>query len=310
MTDEVTIGGDHWSAPVQLGAFSLDDLSDDDRSILEPQIPNKGIADAYVSRTVYGTWDGDLFGTYLDNRRNILLEGPTGSAKTTSLRAFAAQWGLPFVQVPVSGSIDLNTLFDSWGSNEAGQLHRQDTSLHAAWRCGGVVVFDELNMALASTLARLHELLDSRRQITLTKRRGEVVRPAKCLLVAATSNPVKTYRGTEELSQAVANRFAHRCPWPYLRAVEDVLVDIPSIVDLAWRIRRSDDTRADLGTNRLVEYREAIETLGGEYAHAMFVDNFPASERLTVESYVTLVSDQIEDEVAQWLAQGVDTQDA
>ena len=73
---------------------------------LSTLIPDKSELDNYIGRTIVGKWDVDILAYARKTRHNVLIYGPTGTAKTTLCMAYAAREGLPFYSVPCNQGIE------------------------------------------------------------------------------------------------------------------------------------------------------------------------------------------------------------
>ncbi len=100
--------------------------------------------------------------------RDIILEGPPGTSKSTLLRAITAEWGIPFVFV--EGNADL-TPAKLVGHHNPARVLREDYSednfvdgpLLEAMREGGFLYIEEFNRAPEDTLNTLLTAMAERR---------------------------------------------------------------------------------------------------------------------------------------------------
>lgn len=253
-------------------------------------IPDKEFwLDTYVGRTVHGVQDLTVFATAHKRRENILLFGPTGSAKTTVTYTYAASVGLPVVNVPCNGAIDPDGLFGGPAKDGDGWKFAPG-DLTLAVQHGGIILVNEANFAPPKILAVLYGLLDRRRTLTLPEAAGwdfptSIKAHPDCIIVAD-YNP--DYIGTRPLSEAFINRFAHKLPWGYERAVEDELIGCTPLQDIADQIRtrhESGDLSSTVPTNLLLEFLDNVyeDALGYDYAVSNFVASFPPDERQVVK---------------------------
>ena len=230
-----------------------------------------------MSRTLSGVRDLDALASHMEAGENVLLEGPTGSAKTLVARAFAAAHGLPFYAIPVNGAIDPGTLWGRYVVREDRSLVWVDSPAALVLMHGGVLVWDEVNMAHPRILSAFHELLDDRRSVTVLEHEGDVIKSHAATLYVATMNP--GYGGTAELNEAFRRRQDAIISWPYLPEVERVLVESSTLLEFANEVRALPEVRTDLSTASLVRLEDMAGSLGLAYASERLVSLFRESER-------------------------------
>jgi MoxR-like ATPase len=139
--------------------------------------------------------------------RDMLLEGPPGTSKSTLLRAVTAEWGVPLVFV--EGNADL-TPAKLIGHHNPARVLREDYSadnfvdgpLLEAMRHGGFLYIEEFNRAPEDTLNTLLTAMAERE--VAVPRVGRVAATAT-FRVIATMNPFDNV-GTTRLSTSVHDR--------------------------------------------------------------------------------------------------------
>jgi MoxR-like ATPase len=139
--------------------------------------------------------------------RDIILEGPPGTSKSTLLRAITAEWGIPFVFV--EGNADL-TPAKLIGHHNPARVLREDYSadnfvdgpLLEAMREGGFLYIEEFNRAPEDTLNTLLTAM-AERQVAVPRAGTVTARPT--FRVIATMNPYDNV-GTTRLSTSVHDR--------------------------------------------------------------------------------------------------------
>jgi MoxR-like ATPase len=139
--------------------------------------------------------------------RDVLLEGPPGTSKSTLLRAITSEWGIPLVFV--EGNADL-TPARLVGHHNPARVLREDYSpdnfvdgpLVEAMRHGGFLYIEEFNRAPEDTVNTLLTAMAERR--IAVPRVGEVV-AAGTFRVIASMNPYDNI-GTTRLSTSVHDR--------------------------------------------------------------------------------------------------------
>jgi MoxR-like ATPase len=139
--------------------------------------------------------------------RDVLLEGPPGTSKSTLLRSITAEWGIPLVFV--EGNADL-TPTRLVGHHDPARVLREDYSpenfvpgpLVEAMRSGGFLYVEEFNRAPEDTLNTLLTAMAERR---ITVPRVGTVEAEASFRVIASMNPYDTI-GTTRLSTSVHDR--------------------------------------------------------------------------------------------------------
>jgi MoxR-like ATPase len=139
--------------------------------------------------------------------RDVLLEGPPGTSKSTLLRSLTAEWGIPLVFV--EGNADL-TPTRLVGHHDPARVLREDYSpenfvpgpLVEAMRSGGFLYVEEFNRAPEDTLNTLLTAMAERR---ITVPRVGTVEAEASFRVIASMNPYDTI-GTTRLSTSVHDR--------------------------------------------------------------------------------------------------------
>lgn len=128
----------------------------------------RGIRDRVAGHLVGRTHELDLLLATVAAGRDVLLEGPPGTSKSTMLRSITSEWGIPFVFV--EGNADL-TPTQLVGHHNPSRVLREDYSagnfvagpLVEAMRTGGFLYIEELNRAPEDTLNTLLTAMAERR---------------------------------------------------------------------------------------------------------------------------------------------------
>src|ERR1700690_2519143 len=142
-----------------------------------------------------------------DAGRDIVLEGPPGTSKTTMLKAITAEWSIPLLFV--EGNADL-TPAKLVGHHNPARVLREDYSadnfvdgpLLEAMRSGGFLYIEEFNRAPEDTLNTLLTAM-AERQIAVP--RADTVTAQPTFRVIASMNPFDNV-GTTRLSTSVHDR--------------------------------------------------------------------------------------------------------
>jgi MoxR-like ATPase len=165
------------------------------------------VRDRVRARVVGRERELDLILAAVAAGRDLLLEGPPGTSKSTLLRAITAEWGIPLVFV--EGNADL-TPAKLVGHHNPARVLREDYSadnfvdgpLLEAMRTGGFLYVEEFNRAPEDTLNTLLTAM-AERQIAVP-RVGSVT-AAPTFRVVASMNPYDNI-GTTRLSTSVHDR--------------------------------------------------------------------------------------------------------
>jgi MoxR-like ATPase len=139
--------------------------------------------------------------------RDILLEGPPGTSKTTMLKAITAEWGISFTLV--EGNADL-TPTKLVGHHNPARVLKEDYSaenfvpgpLVSAMTEGGFLYIEEFNRAPEDTLNTLLMAMADR-QVAIP--RVGLIRAASTFRLVASMNPFDNV-GTVRLSSSVHDR--------------------------------------------------------------------------------------------------------
>ena len=263
-------------------------------------IPDDFFIEDYVSRKINGVTDLDLIDEARALKHNVLIEGPTGSAKTSLVFAAAARAKLPVVTVPCNGAAEPRTFIGGWTPQPDGTFDYVPGDLVKIVQHGGIIYLDEVNMLPPKIAAFLHGLLDRRRTITIPEATGSTfpteVSAHETTQVVAAYNA--GYQGTRPLNEAFKNRFSLKVHFPYLREVEEELLGSTALLDFADSLRlrfEVGDITTPISTNMLLEFEEFShnDALGFDFAIGNFIAAFTIEEQPVVKEVLTLESGNI-----------------
>jgi len=139
--------------------------------------------------------------------RDIILEGPPGTSKSTLLRAITAEWGIPLFFVEGNADLTPSKLI---GHHNPARVLREDYSpdnfvdgpLLQAMRAGGFLYIEEFNRAPEDTLNTLLTAMAEREIAVPT---AGTVAAGPTFRVVASMNPYDNV-GTTRLSTSVHDR--------------------------------------------------------------------------------------------------------
>lgn len=260
--------------------FDLEAVPAHHREQVEAMIPEPRFEDIYTHRHITSPVNGakyldfDVFDTAFQEKHNIMLPGPTGSGKTTALRAYAAKLRIPYVSVEFQGGFDFSTVIGSVQVNEEGIPRFVDGEVTLVLRYAGICVLEECNFAPPRFTAAFHGALDARQTLYLPQT-GERVRKSENTLIAATYNP--GYSGVSMLNEAFRNRFAYTLKWGYDAEVEDLRVGANSetLLEMVRNMRSLEEMEGiDIGTNLMEEFVMMARSSGIGLAAYAFVNHF------------------------------------
>jgi MoxR-like ATPase len=203
--------------------------------------------------------------------RDIILEGPPGTSKTTMLKAITGEWGIPLVLV--EGNAEL-TPVKLIGHHHPARVLREDYSaenfvpgpLVTAMREGGFLYIEEFNRAPEDTLNTLLMAIGDR---TIVVPRVGLIAAKPSFRVVASMNPFDNV-GTTRLSSSVHDRLCRLSLDYQDEAAEREIVRrrtglddnhplAPRLIDDAVAVTRTTRGHADIRQGSSV--RGAIDTV-------------------------------------------------
>lgn len=168
----------------------------------------RAVRDRIARRVVGRRRELELALAAVGSGRDLVIEGPPGTSKTTMLQAITAEWGVPLVFV--EGNADL-TPARLVGHHNPAMVLQQDYSadtfvdgpLVRAMRDGAFLYIEEFNRAPEDTLNTLLTAIADRR---IAVPRVGTVEAADGFRVVASMNPYDNV-GTTRLATSVTDRF-------------------------------------------------------------------------------------------------------
>lgn len=255
---------------------------------LDHLIPPKWMDEQYISREFNGgITDIDVYRYARKEKLNVLLYGPTGVGKTSSIYAYAAQDNIPVVVTSCHGAVDPATMFSRVVVGADGSIGYEPTDAVEVLLGGGIWLINEVNFLPPRIAAVTYSALDYRRTISIPELNlaGKLHEDTA---IFADFNP--EYEGTRELSEAFRNRFPIQLPFPYDAKVEkELITGIPTLLELAKRLRASfdnGDIETPVGPNVLLEFEQIAFQLNIDFAISNLVARFKAHESDAVKNAV------------------------
>lgn len=246
-------------------------------------VPRIELAKRYVHRDVWSVPDFEVFDHARSKNINVLIYGPTGPGKTTSVEAWAAERNLRMATVSGNASMEPSQMTGKFVSDGNGSFAWIDGPVTDVVRNGGVLLLDEVNFISPKIYTVLYGLLDGRRAITLLDHHGETIEAHPDLTIFATMNP--DYIGTTPLNFAFRNRFDIQIPWDYDDKVESKLVSAKALLVVAKQLRveaAKGQYETPISTNMLQEFVNFVNALGYEFAVENFIAHFSSDEAASV----------------------------
>jgi nitric oxide reductase NorQ protein len=130
----------------------------------------------------------DVFRAAFETRLPVMLKGPTGCGKTRLVEHMAHRLGLPLFVVSCHEDMTASDLLGRYVLI-GGETRWIDGPLTRAAREGGICYLDEIVEARQDATVAIHALADHRRELTLERRGGKVVKAAEHFLLVVSYNP-------------------------------------------------------------------------------------------------------------------------
>ena len=263
------------------------------------EVPDKKFLDGYVNRSWDGITDFDILDRALAAKDNVLLEGDTGTGKTSMVYAWAAKMGMHLYSLSSSAGSDPTQFRGRFIVDKNTGLFRwQDGAMTDLMRHGGCLLVNEANFLPDRVASDMFGALDKRRKIELVDHEGEVIYAPDNFLIVADLNP--GYSGTRDLNAAFRNRFAVQLQFDYDTAIESQLVKMPSLLHLAEKLRVSIaqgvyDT--PVSTNMLIETERIAQSHNLPFVVRNFVQHFPPDDRASVKQVIDLMIVNLENDL-------------
>jgi MoxR-like ATPase len=241
---------------------------------------------SYVPRTFAdGLTEEQIYTYALKTKKNVSIQGPAGTGKTTSLMTFAAKNGLEFGSMSCNAGAEPSQFFGRMTPTKEGKLNWKDGLFTYFFRNGGVLVIDEADFLPQKVASSTHSALDGRRLLTLLDNNGEVITAHPNLLIVMCYNG-NGYRGTSKMNEAFNDRYAIKLTFDYDTDIEKKFIPSKTLLELATSMRA--DTIAGtyetpVSTRLLKNFVDLAQNLSYDFAVDNFVNNFKEDERSSVK---------------------------
>lgn len=176
----------------------------------------------------YNKGDKELIEFAINNNENILLEGESGTGKTSMIKVIAEERGKNLIRINLNGQVSVEDIIGYKTVNN-GCISFVEGALITAMKNGDWIVFDELNSANPEVLFTLQSLLDDDKFIVLKEWNNEKVIAHPDFRFFATQNPPTNYAGTKELNGATLSRFGCVLSINYSEHEADILIERTAI---------------------------------------------------------------------------------
>ena len=127
----------------------------------------------YISREVYGIEDFTIIDVAHEQQQAVLIQGPTGAAKTSFIEAYAAKKRLPLINISCEAGIDFDSLIGGPGYDGSGKVRPFiPGTLPLGLLYGAVFNVDEVNALPPKRTAGWHSMFDYRRSLDIREAVG------------------------------------------------------------------------------------------------------------------------------------------
>jgi len=275
--------------PIQTAKIPISKDVQNIAQIMASYIPQK---DGYISQRMLGSSDTNILQKLYENKKFVLIEGPTGTGKSHLARELAYSNKVPYMRVNLNGATVPEDLVGQWIPNADPKISTKyvwnDGALTLFMRYGGVFVVDEINMSPADILSLFHSVTDDERRLVLTQKDGEVIHAHPNFFLIATMN--RGYEGTKPLNLALKDRF-RIFEMGYNSTTEKKLKISKDMLDISKKLRSSPNILTPVSTRDLLKYMQDCNIFPEKIAREFFINNFDVDEKQPVREIITLIMD-------------------
>ncbi|OLP04592.1 ATP-binding protein [Rhodoferax antarcticus] len=157
--------------------------------------------------------------------KNILLQGETGTGKTTLIEQVAARLNWPVFAVGCHGGMEFQEFIGRVTLLPDGSTGWADGPLIAAMRLGGILLLDEMNFLPPEVAGGLNTALQAK--VYTIPETGELVKAHQNFRIGATGNAIDgvgkgSYKGTQKQNIALLSRFTLGIRVKYMSVNDEV----------------------------------------------------------------------------------------
>lgn len=253
----------------------------------------------YIPRLINNISEFDLYKKAIYLKKNILLFGPTGSGKTSSVKNFAVLNNMDLYTFPCNQSVETYQMFGIKTLNKNGELIWQDSPMTKIIRNGGVLNFSDISFLNDNISESIFSLLDDRRYIVLLDNDGEVVKASENLLIVADMN--EEIFGGFDLIKPLQDRFDIKIFFDYDEKIEKQIIKSNTLLNIAKNIRNSTIDKkfnTDLSTRSLLNFEITAKEFNLEFAIENFINSFTYIEREGVKFAIETLKDSLKKDYA------------
>jgi len=267
---------------------AFEPIPEDDKELIPEQFN-------YYTRPLAGRNDLEVFEILMYGNKNVCLEGPTGSGKTTLPRYFAYKHQLPYRRVSLNGGTTPEDLIGHYTLVD-GKTLWVDGILTQAVKRGWILVIDEPNFAPPEVLSVLNALTDDEGILVLAQKEGEVIKPHPNFRLITTMNPSEEgYAGTNEMNESLLDRFDVTLYIGYNHQVEKNILkemkiksnDITKILNFTQKIReayKEKEILTPFSTRQMMSFASLFKN----GMHELIIGRFKESDKNTVRDCIRM----------------------
>jgi MoxR-like ATPase len=257
------------------------------------------VDDSYISRSINGMSEFEIYNKSINLKKNILLIGPTGSGKTSSIKNFAAVSKMDLYTFPCNQSVETYQMFGIKTLDKDNKLIWQDSPMTKIIRNGGVLNFSDIAFLNDNISESIFSLLDDRRYIVLLDNDGEIVKAHDNLIIFADMNEEDS--GGFSLIKPLLDRFDIKIFFDYDEKIENSLIKSKTLLNMAKNIRSSTIDKkfnTDLSTRSLLNFEIMVENFNLNFAIESFINSFSYFEREGVRFAIEALKDLLQKDYA------------